>query len=268
MTASPDSDIFKSESKTKQFFKSCFHFLQEQHGKENIVSFHIQYDETTPHAVAYVVPKTKKGNLAAREFLGTPKLLSKLQDKFADRMKKYGLVRGLKGSKAKHTEVKDFYRLIKQNQSDIGFLEREQKLKVLEAQAIEADLKISQYEVERVKHAGENRYLQTALEEKTKEETMIRKATIRLVKGAFSKSELSKMFGVEIVGKQDIFDALQKSGKADNLATAVALVSLEVKRFKPDWDSTVKFAVEMQEEPKPLAAQRPTHTTTTRKMKI
>ena len=81
----------------------------KKHGAENVISTTIHRDETTPHMAVYVVPIDSKGNLNAREFLGGRAKLSKMQTDFHDQVKDLGLERGLEGSKAEHTTIKDFY---------------------------------------------------------------------------------------------------------------------------------------------------------------
>ena len=54
-----------------------------------------------------MVPLDEKGKLNCRALLGGSRYrLSELQDDFAAAMKPLGLERGIKGSKAKHTEVR------------------------------------------------------------------------------------------------------------------------------------------------------------------
>ncbi|WP_236949646.1 plasmid recombination protein, partial [Mycobacterium tuberculosis] len=67
----------------------------------------IQLDESTPHIVAYVVPKDPKGKMNARYWLGGADKLTAMQTDFADKVgAKYGLERGVEGSQAKHQDVK------------------------------------------------------------------------------------------------------------------------------------------------------------------
>ncbi|WP_171496445.1 plasmid recombination protein, partial [Acinetobacter sp. TUM15372] len=61
------------------------------------------------HMAVYVVPIDSKGNLNAREFLGGRAKLSKMQTDFYNEVKHLGHERGLEGSKAEHTTIKDFY---------------------------------------------------------------------------------------------------------------------------------------------------------------
>ena len=88
-------------------------FLEDQYGKENIIRFAVHRDERTPHIHCVITPITEDGRLSAREIIGDRKKLQKLQDDYADAMKKFGLHRGLKGTKAKHYEVSEYYARIK-----------------------------------------------------------------------------------------------------------------------------------------------------------
>ncbi len=108
ITMSPDWSGLGTE-KEADFFKRSLEWLKQRHGAENVISTSIHRDETTPHLVAYVVPIDSQGKLNAREFLGGRAKLSKMQTDFHDQVKDLGLERGLEGSKAEHTTIKDFY---------------------------------------------------------------------------------------------------------------------------------------------------------------
>lgn len=109
ITASPDWAGWKDKKQEADFFKRSLEWLKQRHGAENVISTSIHRDETTPHLVAYVVPIDSQGKLNAREFLGGRAKLSKMQTDFHDQVKDLGLERGLEGSKAEHTTIKDFY---------------------------------------------------------------------------------------------------------------------------------------------------------------
>lgn len=111
MTASPEDMQGKSRKEQIAYFNDCIQWLKDKHGEQNIVNAGVHFDETTPHLYAYVVPMDEKGKLNCRAFLGGAKALSDMQSDFAERVgKKHGLERGIKGSKAKHTRIKDFYK--------------------------------------------------------------------------------------------------------------------------------------------------------------
>lgn len=92
------------------YFKDALTWLKERHGANNVICAGIHVDETSPHLVAYAAPMTKDGRLAARDFLGGPKVMRQLQDGFhASCGASYGLLRGVQASKAKHEDVGRFY---------------------------------------------------------------------------------------------------------------------------------------------------------------
>lgn len=109
ITASPEWDGWKDKIEQADFFKRSVEWLEQKHGKENVIATSIHRDETTPHLIAYVVPIDGKGKLNAREFLGGRATLSKMQTEFHSKVKDLGLERGLEGSKAEHKTVKEFY---------------------------------------------------------------------------------------------------------------------------------------------------------------
>jgi hypothetical protein len=77
-------------------------------------------DEHSPHAHAIVVPIDPNGKLNCKHYFGTREKLSQWQDRFADEVKDLGLERGVRDSRARHTDIKDFYKAI----------EREHRIKV------------------------------------------------------------------------------------------------------------------------------------------
>lgn len=77
-------------------------FIEGIHGKENIVAFSLHRDEETAHIHAVVVPLTKEGRLTMKPYVGSPKLLFQLQNKYATAMGKFGMKRGEVGSRARH----------------------------------------------------------------------------------------------------------------------------------------------------------------------
>lgn len=108
VTASPEWEGWGTD-KEVEFFERAGQWLIDKHGKENIAGMSIHMDETTPHLVAYVVPIDQRGKLNCKEFLGGRAKLNKMQTDFANEVKDLGLKRGLEGSKAKHTTIKQYY---------------------------------------------------------------------------------------------------------------------------------------------------------------
>lgn len=125
----------------RAYFQDTLAFLEEKHGKDNIVAVNIQNDEEAPHIVVYAVPlveeaaKTRKRSvivgtnpdgtkrretrefaqeatrrLSAAHFVDGPAKLSKLQTEFTERVgQRHGLERGIEGSRAKRTTTKEYY---------------------------------------------------------------------------------------------------------------------------------------------------------------
>ena len=88
--------------KLGQWVKANKDFLEERYGERNLISLILHRDERTPHLHAIVVPLTEDGRLSAKEFLNGGKMLAKLQDDYAEAMAPFKLLRGERGSKARH----------------------------------------------------------------------------------------------------------------------------------------------------------------------
>lgn len=116
ITASPEAFTRHGghlEDSGSGYFEDALKWLNQRHGESNVISSTIHLDEITPHMVAYVVPKTTDERLSARDFLGGPKLLRDMQDSFFNACgPQYQLDRGVKGSKAKHDDIKSFYSML------------------------------------------------------------------------------------------------------------------------------------------------------------
>ena len=88
--------------KLGHWIKANKDFLEERYGERNLVSLILHRDERTPHLHAIVVPLTEDGRLSAKEFLNGGKMLAKLQDDYAEAMAPFKLLRGERGSRARH----------------------------------------------------------------------------------------------------------------------------------------------------------------------
>ena len=109
ITASPEWHGW-GQDEEKKFFEHARKWLNDNYGSQNVVSCSIHRDETTPHLIAYVVPiDAKTGRLNAKKWLGGRSKMSKMQTDFAKDLKKMGLERGVEGSKAEHTTIKQYY---------------------------------------------------------------------------------------------------------------------------------------------------------------
>ena len=157
-----DMKRIAQEGRLKAWCADNLAWLRKTFGTENVVSAVLHMDEATPHIHAAVVPivtgerrkarekKTDEPNKrkyrtksAARPRLCADDVMSrvklkKYQDTYAAAMAKYGLQRGIDGSKARHVTTQEFYRnAIAQQQNlqdNIGELLRieEEKRKAVE----------------------------------------------------------------------------------------------------------------------------------------
>jgi len=109
MSASPEWFQTSSEAKQAEFFKEARQWLEKKYGADRVIVSTVHNDETTPHLTAYVVPLTKDGRLSAKDFIGNKSKMSADQSSFAKSVGKLGLKRGIEGSEAAHTTIKEFY---------------------------------------------------------------------------------------------------------------------------------------------------------------
>jgi hypothetical protein len=106
--ASPE--FFQGKQDGAGYFAAAVDWLERRHGAENVVAWSVHRDETSPHLVAYVVPLDEAGKLNAKRFTGGKAVLSRMQTDFAEACgRPFGLQRGIEGSKATHTTVREHY---------------------------------------------------------------------------------------------------------------------------------------------------------------
>lgn len=116
LTFTPEAeDRLRSEKQLNDWYKENVAFIEERHGKENVLQVAVHRDESTMHLQIIVIPLIEKMyrgkqrmRLDATHFVDGSKLLSELQTQYAERMSKFGLERGLKDSKRKHKTLKAF----------------------------------------------------------------------------------------------------------------------------------------------------------------
>jgi len=110
ITASPEVMKTKTLEEQNQFFKDSLRWLHNKHGADNVFYAGLHRDETTPHMCAYVLPKDARGKMNAFSYFGGRDALSAMQDDFMDNVGvRHGLERGVKGSKARHRDIKQYY---------------------------------------------------------------------------------------------------------------------------------------------------------------
>lgn len=129
-----DMQRIVQEGRLKAWCADNLDWLRKTFGAENVVSAVLHMDEATPHIHAAVVPivtgerrkvrKEKTDETGKRKYrtksTARPRLcaddvmsrvkLKEYQDTYAEAMTKYGLQRGIDGSKARHVTTQEFYR--------------------------------------------------------------------------------------------------------------------------------------------------------------
>ena len=112
-SASPEWFSKAEKSQQNQYFNDCLNLVKEKYGAKNIVNVAIHFDESTPHMHVMLIPMHDK-KLSAKHYLPNgPRDARAFQEALGKIGAKYGLKRGLAGSRAKHTAVKKVYTLVK-----------------------------------------------------------------------------------------------------------------------------------------------------------
>lgn len=110
------SPEMKAQMNLKDWVNQNVAFFRKHHG-EGLMAVDLHLDESNPHLHITATPIIKKEirgekvmRLSARDFLGGKQMLIELQDNYAKKMAKFGLERGVVGSRAHHTSVKTYYK--------------------------------------------------------------------------------------------------------------------------------------------------------------
>lgn len=117
-------DVKNGTKNTLQWAADNWNWLAERAGgAENIVTFNVHCDETTTHIQATIVPMYN-GRLNGKKFVDGSADMKALRTDHANRVgEKWGLERGVEGSKAEHQTLRQFYRdLHRGNVKDITLL--------------------------------------------------------------------------------------------------------------------------------------------------
>ncbi|MFS0519617.1 MobV family relaxase [Nostoc sp. UIC 10607] len=106
-----------SDSLMQQWAIASRDWLSQNYGSK-CVRAELHLDESTPHIHAFIVPLNEKTGRVSHDAMfggrgGQGRIkLSKLQDSYAAALAPLGIERGVKGSKATHTKVKEYYQAV------------------------------------------------------------------------------------------------------------------------------------------------------------
>lgn len=120
VTASPEAMAEKTRAEQDAYFRDAIRWIEDKHGKENVIFAGVHRDESTPHLTAFVVPIDHRGKLCCKSFYGGSKhVLSDLQTEFTEQVaKNHALERGKHGSKAAHKKISTYYRELNKTASE------------------------------------------------------------------------------------------------------------------------------------------------------
>jgi cell wall-associated NlpC family hydrolase len=113
----PSLSGYWSNERMQQWAIFSRDWLVENYGSL-CVRAELHLDESTPHIHAYIVPVNEKTGRVSHDAMfggrgGQGRIkLSKLQDSYALSLAPLGIQRGVKGSKATHTKVKEYYQAV------------------------------------------------------------------------------------------------------------------------------------------------------------
>lgn len=160
----PTNGGYYEEDKLKAWYEAAQQWLSEEYGSR-IVRAELHLDEMTPHIHAYFVPLDEKGQLRCNHFFDGRQKMREFQDSHYAAMQHLGLERGIKGSVAKHQDIKDFYTIVEEGRDlELGELSAEQ----ITAKAADRDRAVqkkSEMEATALLLVKENERLQQRIQE-------------------------------------------------------------------------------------------------------
>jgi Plasmid recombination enzyme len=88
-------------------------WLMEQYS-DRVLRAELHLDEATPHIHAYIIPIDERGRLNCKGLFGDREKLRQFQDSYAQALESLGVKRGIRGSRATHTAIQDYYAAVMQ----------------------------------------------------------------------------------------------------------------------------------------------------------
>jgi hypothetical protein len=109
----PTNAGYYEPQKLDDWVEATHQWLADEYGSR-IVRAELHLDEATPHIHAYFVPVDDQGQLRCNHFFDGRQKIHEFQDSYYQTMRLIELERGIKGSRAKHQDIKDFYRIVEE----------------------------------------------------------------------------------------------------------------------------------------------------------
>lgn len=160
-------EFYSSKERIKQFVENGSKWIAKEFG-ENVLNITAHFDETTPHLHFHIIPINEKGRLSAFD-LFNKNTLPQFQKSYCDFMNEN--IPDVKfsynaGSKAKHTDIKEYYSMVNKKTSELKNENFELKNKVNQYQknkeVLENKLDIFEKDIE--KSNIENKNLKKQIE--------------------------------------------------------------------------------------------------------
>lgn len=102
-------NINKWKEENVSWLRDTFNANPAKYG-DNVLSVVYHADEVgNVHCHSMVIPIDNKGRLSAYYYVKNPQVMAQLQTQYANRMKQFGLERGIEGTIAHHVDMKRFY---------------------------------------------------------------------------------------------------------------------------------------------------------------
>ncbi|MBZ9691657.1 MobV family relaxase [Clostridium sp. M14] len=191
----------------EEWIHENINFLNEHFG-ENCLYATLHMDETTPHIHALIVPRfwdedKKKYKLQSNKYFDGIEKMRTWQDKYSQHMNKRfnNLIRGVRGSKARHMDIKTYYSLITKK---LDLIDDKQVLAYAKhSYLLEKRVKALEYTLIEIEQNEDTRDLVEKIN-KLDENNKVYKETIRTI---------TKKYGLK---EKDILDIVSKIENKNN----------------------------------------------------
>ncbi|MBD2296822.1 plasmid recombination protein [Anabaena sphaerica FACHB-251] len=118
----PSAAGYYEEERLADWLSATQQWLEKEYGDcaertavgDRIVRAELHLDEVTPHIHAYFVPLDENGQLRCNHFFDGRQKMRDFQESYFAAVQHLGLERGIRGSVAKHQDIKDFYRIVEE----------------------------------------------------------------------------------------------------------------------------------------------------------
>lgn len=114
------NEFFNSNERIKQFVENGSRWIKKEFG-DNVLNITAHFDEQTPHLHFHIIPINEKGRLSAFD-LFNKNTLPQFQKSYCDFMNENIIDVNFSykaGSKAKHTDIKEYYSMVNEKTSEL-----------------------------------------------------------------------------------------------------------------------------------------------------